>query len=157
LNRRGTRRGHAGGVLTGERSMAGDSFFDAAAAAWKVLGKDAKIPIQIGKILDEAGSNSGNAMSDFMGAANALSSSMGRLDTQFGQLDDLVTRYIKYFEKYDFELDSKNKDEAKKIAAGRKIILDYLNAIDKRNSNDKKSLANLAKQVVSLTSFKPSK
>jgi septal ring factor EnvC (AmiA/AmiB activator) len=124
------------------------------AAALKILGDGAKVP--------DAPDNIAKAIAEVGKSNTELDKSREDIEAKLLAVqngNDVVRNSLKQFdakiEKSDFELDSKNKENLKKIQKARKVLTDYLDKAIKAWGDDDKILDELDKHVIQLGKYKP--
>jgi hypothetical protein len=127
---------------------------DVVAEAMKILGKDAKVPT-VDKFVQKPSSDRAQAGTDFTKNVNDLNTSLVAYQNACSSLVNGVEAYINIIAKEDFGLDSKKKDDVKKIAQAKKILTGFYTEAKKGIEGDVKSLDGFDKNLAAFTKFKP--
>src|SRR4051812_5341550 len=124
------------------------------AAALKILGDDAKVP-DMPDALDKAGESIGKSKEAFDKSREDCEAKILALQNANDAVRNGLKQFEAKIEKSDFELDSKNKEDLKKIEKARKLLTDRLNVGIKHYEDDDKDLGELDKHIVQLGKYKP--
>ena len=126
-----------------------DDWASASAKAQKILGDKAKIPKPSQAIAKAATANA-TAFKDFDKVRKDLEAKVLALINSNRAAVDAVEQFRDEIDEEDFGLNKKDKEDAKKIDAAKKLLLDTLDAkLDQANENAKgdrdlnKHLANI--------------
>jgi hypothetical protein len=126
----------------------------AKAAALKILGQDGEVP-DVPDFIQKAADSMGKANQEFDKSREDCEAKLLAVQNA----NDAVRNGIKQFgaklEKSDFKLDSKKKDDLKKILQARKLLTDRINAAIKYYNDDDKMLDEVDKHVIQLGKYKP--
>jgi hypothetical protein len=126
----------------------------AKAAAKKVLGDKAKIPAPK-PVLSTAADQANKAFLVFDKAREDLEAKLLALQNTQSSWKNALEQYADALEASDFDLDPKDKDDAKKIEQAQKIFADWAkNALDILDENVK-NLDELDKHMMNITKYKP--
>jgi len=124
------------------------------AAALKILGKDGKIPDMPAGV-EKAADSMGKASEALDKSREELESKLLELQNANDGVKNGLKQFLAKVEKDDLGLDSKNKDDLKKIQQARKLLTDRLQAGVKHYDGDDKMLDELDKHVIQLGKYKP--
>jgi hypothetical protein len=135
--------------------MAAGSLKEVIEQAKKVLGDKAKIPDpkddpkklkdDFEKAFDKLDVARGNVESELLGVENAISAYKN------GQKQNAAV-----YQRADFSLNEKSKDDAKKIKLAQKLFSDYFATAQSAADKEMKALDELDKHVIQLSKYKPS-
>ena len=103
----------------------------AKAAALKILGKDGEVPDMPG-LVQTAADNLGKADQAFDEAREDCEAKLLAVQNANDAVRNALQQFQGKIEKSDFKLDSKNKDNVKKIQQAQKLLTDRLNAAIKQ-------------------------
>ncbi len=123
------------------------------AAALKILGKDGDVPDPppaLIKSVDEVS----KAITGFNSAREDLEKTILTMENANDGVKNVLKQFSASLAKSDLGLDPKNKDDAKKIAQARKILLDRMGDGMKRHDTNEKMLDELDKHVIQLAKYK---
>jgi hypothetical protein len=135
----------------------GSALYDKAkAAAEKILGKSAKVP-DLPPGIEKAFDAKIKANEAFDKSREDLEAKLVEVQNANDGVKNLANQFEAKMEKEDFGLDTKNKDDVKKIQQARKIMTDVLKTGTKNLADDDKILNELDKHVIQLGKYKPSK
>jgi hypothetical protein len=123
-------------------------------AAMKILGDKGKIPPS--DFLEKPLDKSEAARKDFSDKVDELNSSLLAYQDAMSSFANATQNYINTIEKTDFGLHKDNKEEAKKIDAASKILVEFWGGMKKSLEKDVKSLDAFDKHIADLNRFKPS-
>ncbi len=126
---------------------------DEEARASKILGKDAKFPTRkfdIGKL----GETQIAAFNAFDKGRDDLSDKLAAFENANQAIMTGLKQLAAAYEKNDFGLDPKKKDDAKKIAQAQKLFKDFFARELKVLDNMDKSIDELEKHIVQMSKYK---
>ncbi len=126
----------------------------AKAGALKILGKDGDVP-DLPTPIDKAGDDLTKANGEFDKSREDLEGKLVAVQNANDALRNALKQFEAKIEKNDLGLNSKKKDDLKKIQQGRKILVDTLTQSMKHRTDDDKMLDELDKHVVQLGKYKP--
>jgi hypothetical protein len=127
----------------------------ARAAALKILGDKAKVPERPDN-LKKANTNLVKALDEFSKTQDACEAKLLAMENANDGALNALKQFLAKIEKNDFNLDSKDKDDAKKIQQARDLLTAPIDdAIKDRKLNDK-ALDELDKHLIQLGKYKPS-
>lgn len=120
--------------------------------ALKILGKDATLPDD--KLITKGSNDVRKAHDDFAKARdsfeNKLTDYQGDLEGYITAIEQLEARV----DKDDFNLDTKNKDDAKKIKAAQDVLDDYLKDHEKMIDSVRKAMKEVGRHLIMLGKYK---
>ena len=125
-------------------------------AAEKILGKDAKIPDLPGTV-DKGADTLNKANDDLDKSREDIEGKLVAVQNANDGIRNLLKQFEAKIDKSDFDMDTKNKDNVKKIQKAKKILMDALNEGIKNREDDDKSLDELDKHVIQMSKYKPKK
>ena len=132
-----------------------DTWEGVSKAAMKILGDKGKIP-KISSAIPKAAAADDKSYDEFNKSRNDLKAKLLATQTAGEARKDAVIQFQDEIEEDNLGLDPKDKEDAKKIASARKILMDFLqDRIDIGNDNFK-NLRELDKHLMSITNYKPS-
>ena len=131
-------------------------YYKAKAAAEKILGKDAKVP-DLTPGIEKAIDARVKADQEFDKSREDLEAKLVNVQNANDAIKNLAKQFEAKMEKEDFGLDSKSKEDTKKIQQARKIMTDVLNLGVKNLGDADKNLDEVDKHVIQLSKYKPSK
>lgn len=115
-------------------------------SAKKILGKDADMPA-LPNTIDAALDKFQTAKSKFKDACEDLDKACLALEDANSDLKHAVSQFKSKVDKSDFGLDSKSKDDAKKIAQAQKILTAELADGVKNCATNEKKIEDLDKSI----------
>jgi hypothetical protein len=124
--------------------------------ASKILGDKAEFP-------DER-PDMAKSQDDYGKAADAFNDARSKLEDVIQDFENAITTFENglktnraAYEKEDFGLDKKNKDDQKKIAQALKIFMDFFARIQKKVDDRYKEIEELNKHAIQLSKYKAPK
>ena len=132
-----------------------DGWDAAAAKATKILGDKAKIPKPKAAI-DKGIADSMKAWDAFAKAREDLEAKILALVNADSAAVNAIEQFRDTIDENDLGLDKKNKDDSKKIADGKKILLDFLDAGLKNAQDNMKNERDLNKHLANIKNYKQS-
>jgi hypothetical protein len=127
----------------------------AKAAALKILGNTAVVP-DLAASINKASETFDKTNDAFKASREDCEDKLLQIEDATSALGNAVKQFQATIEKSDFKLDSKNKDEAKKIQQARKILTGELSSASKDLATITKTLDELDKHLIQLGKYKPS-
>jgi predicted nucleic acid-binding Zn-ribbon protein len=127
----------------------------AKAAALKVLGNKAVVP-DLPASINKASDTFEKTNVAFKASREDCEGKLLEIEDAASAFGNAVKQFQASIEKSDFKLDSKNKDEAKKIQQGQKILAGELGSALKELAATTKILDELDKHLIQLGKYKPS-
>jgi hypothetical protein len=127
----------------------------AKAAAIKILGNKAVVP-DLPASINKASETFDKTNDAFKASREECEGKLLEIEDATSALGNAVKQFQASVEKSDFKLDSKNKDEAKKIQQARKILTGELGSASKDLAAITKVLDELDKHLIQLGKYKPS-
>ena len=124
------------------------------AAAMKILGKDGDVPdppASVQKALDDFS----KAYESFKKTSADIEKDILALENANDGIKNALKQFEATFAKSDLGLDSKKKEDVKKIAQAHKILLDRTNQGIKHSADNDKQFDELDKHVIQLGKYKP--
>jgi septal ring factor EnvC (AmiA/AmiB activator) len=122
-------------------------------AAMKVLGDKGKIP-KFSPAIPKAGTADEKTYEEFKKVRDELKKKLLATQDSGEALKDAIEQYQDDINENDLGLNARDKDDAKKIAAARKILSDRLQeSIDLQETNGK-NLRELDRHLMSLMNYK---
>jgi hypothetical protein len=141
--------------LVGEGAMTARSPDDAIEQAQKVLGDKAKIPPP--KTLPDKFQNDyEKAFKEFDAAREDSENKLLALENTVSAYTNAQQQNAAVYQREDFGLDRKSKDDAKKIKLAQKIFSDFFNNFQKQGEAERKVIDELDKHLIQLGRYKPS-
>lgn len=134
--------------------MSSAAWDKAKAAALKILGKDAEVP-DVPDNIDSAADTLGKANGDFDKARGQVEDALLAVQNANDAVKNAIKQFGAKIEKADFKLDSKNKDNVKKIEQARKLLTGTIASATKFYDQDDKMLDELDKHIIQLGKYKP--
>jgi hypothetical protein len=135
--------------------MAAKSFDDATEQAKKVFGDHADIPPPKNdpeKLRDSFDKAAG----EFDGARDTVEAKLLAMENAISTFKNGMKQNAAIYERANFGLNDKSKDDAKKIKLAQKIFSDYFTNGHSRADRELKMLDELDKHVIQLGKYKPS-
>ena len=130
-----------------------DDWNNVVKAAMKVLGDGGKIP-KLNPAIEKAGTADQKTYDEFKKVRDELKKKVLATQDSGEALKDAIEQYQDDINENDLGLNAKDKDDAKKIAAARKILSDRLQeSIDLQEENGK-NLRELDKHLMSIMNYK---
>lgn len=130
-----------------------DDWNNVVKAAMKVLGDKGKIP-KVNPAIEKAGKADEKTYEEFKKGRDELKKKLLATQDFREALKDALEQYQDDISENDLGLNAKDKDDAKKIAAARKILSDFVQEqIDVQETNGK-NLRELDKHLMSLMNYK---
>jgi len=130
-----------------------DDWNNVVKAAMKILGDKGKIP-KINPAIAKAGTASEKAYDEFKKGREDLKKKLLASQDADQAVKDAVEQYQDTINEDDLGLNSRDKDDAKQIAAARKILSDRLQeSIDIQEENVK-NLRELDKHLINIINYK---
>lgn len=126
----------------------------AKAAAEKILGKEGNVP-DLPAPIDKAKEAFDKAYEAFEQAKDELEAKLLEMENANSAAKNAIKQFRAKIEKEDFDLDEKNKDQAKKIQQARKILLADLDEHLGASSRNEKTLDELDKHLIQMGKYKP--
>jgi len=126
----------------------------AKAAALKILGKDGEVP-DMPDIVQTAADNMGKASDAFDKCREDCEAKLLALQNANDAVRNSLKQFQAKIDASDFKLDSKNKDDLKKIQQARKLLSDRLSSATKHYTDDDKMLDEVDKHLIQLGKYKP--
>jgi len=131
-----------------------DDWDSVAKSAMKILGDKGKIP-KYSTALPKAEAANQKSYDDFKKTREELKAKLLALQNAESVTKDAFSQFQDEIEESDLGLDSKNKEDAKKIAEARKMLSGWIqNSMDTGDQN-LKNLKELDKHLMSLSNYKP--
>jgi chromosome segregation ATPase len=127
----------------------------AKAAALKILGNKAVVP-DLPASINKASETFDKTNDAFKASREDCEDKLLEIEDATSALGNAVKQFQATIEKSDFKLDSKNKDEAKKIQQAQKILTGELSSASKQLATITKILDELDKHLIQLGKYKPS-
>jgi hypothetical protein len=127
----------------------------AKAGALKILGDKGQIPDP--KAVDKASTAMDEAFAAFDKSRSDLEEKLLALQDSDSSVSHAYDQFGTLVEKSDLGLDSKNKDDAKKIVQAREILTDYVGQVVKAQEANNKNLKELDKHMILLSKYRPPK
>jgi hypothetical protein len=124
------------------------------AAALKILGKDGKVP-DLPDFIQTAADTLGKANGEFNKSRDDCEAKLLAVQNANDAVRNGLKQFQAKIDKSDFELDSKNKDNLKKIQLARKLLSDRLSVATKDYNEDDKMLDEVDKHLIQLGKYKP--
>ena len=123
--------------------------------AKKVLGDKAKIP--------DPKDDPKKLKDDFDKAFDKLDVARGNVESELLAVENAISAYkngqkqnAAVYQRADFDLNEKSKDDAKKIKLAQKLFSDYFATAQSAADKEMKALDELDKHVIQLSKYKPS-
>ena len=130
-----------------------DDWNNAVKAAMKILGDKGKIP-KINPAITKAGTADAKTYDEFKKGREELKKKVLASQDSGEALKDAIEQYQDEINEDDLGLDPRDKDDAKKIAAARKILSDRLqDSIDVAETNSK-NMRELDKHLINIMNYK---
>jgi septal ring factor EnvC (AmiA/AmiB activator) len=130
-----------------------DDWNNVVTAAMKVLGDKGKIP-KFSPAIPKAGTADEKTYEEFKKVRDELKKKLLATQDSGEALKDAIEQYQDDINENDLGLNARDKDDAKKIAAARKILSDRLQeSIDLQETNGK-NLRELDRHLMSLMNYK---
>jgi len=124
------------------------------AAAVKLLGPDAEVP-DMPDSVQTAADAMGKASGEFDKARADCEAKLLVLENSNDAVRNGLKQLLAKVEKSDFKLNPKEKDNAKKIAQARALLVAKVNSGIKMYNDDDKMLDEVNKHLVQLGNYKP--
>src|SRR5262249_4056143 len=124
------------------------------ASALKILGDKGKVP-DLPDTVDKGSESFGKAKDEFDKSREECEAKLLALENANDSLRNAGKQFLAKIEKSDFELDSSNKEDLKKIQKARQILTDVLDAAIKQGETNDKILDELNKHLVQGGKYKP--
>jgi hypothetical protein len=126
----------------------------AKAEALKILGDKGKVP-DVPDTIGKAADSKGKASDEFDKSREACEKKLEAVENANDALKNATKQFLAKIEKSDFGLDSKDKEELKKIQKARQVLTDTLDAAIKRREDEDKELDELDKHLIQLGKYEP--
>jgi hypothetical protein len=126
----------------------------AKASALKILGDSGKVP-DLPDTVDKAADTLDKADDAFDKSREDCEAKLLAVQNGNDAVRNTLKQFLAKVAKSDFELDSKNKDDAKKIQKARQILTDTLNSAIKAYDSDDKVLDEVDKHLIQMSKYKP--
>lgn len=130
-----------------------DDWDSAVAKAKKILGDKAKIPKIAQAIIKGLAANQ-KAFQEFNTVREDLEGKVLALIDSNKAGQDAIEQFRDKIDEEDFGLDKKDKDDAKNIEAGKKVLLDYLDSMLAQAIEKAKSDRDLNKHLANIRNYK---
>lgn len=127
---------------------------DAKAAALKILGDKAEVP-NMPDVIQKAANDKGKSETGLDKSREDCEAKLLALQNANDALRNSLKQFEAKIEKSDFKLDSKNKDDLKKIQKARKLLTGKLDGAIKYCNDEDKTLDELDKHLIQLEKYKP--
>ena len=124
------------------------------AAALKILGSKGKVPDMPGPV-EKAAEGMGKANDELDKVREDMEAKVLALQNANDAVKNGLKQFLAKMEKDDLGLDSKSKDDLKRIQQARKLLTDRLQAGVKHYETDDKMLDELDKHIIQLGKYKP--
>ena len=135
--------------------MVAKSLEDAIEQAKKVLGNQADIPPPKNDP-EKLRENFDKASGEFEGARNDIEAKLLAIENAIAAFKNGMKQNAAIYERANFGLNEKSKDDAKKIKLAQKIFSDYFANGHARADREIKMLDELDKHIIQLGKYKPS-
>jgi hypothetical protein len=130
-----------------------DDWNNVVKAAMKILGEKGKIP-KLNPAIAKSSTANDKAYDEFSTTRELLKKKLLALQDAGDALKDAIEQYQDDIDESDLGLDSRDKDDVKKIQAARKILSDRLQeSIDVETTNHKNQ-RELDKHLMSMINYK---
>ena len=126
----------------------------ARADALKILGDKGEVP-KSPDAIDKAAKNRSKAWDEFHKSQGALEAKLEATENANDAARNALKLFLAKIEKSDFNLNSKDKDDLKKIQQARKLLTDLLDTAIKAREDEDKMLDELGKHLNQLYSYQP--